>query len=197
MYTYQLSGSAHMEHGAAWGGVTRVLHSLLNGKRSFRSLMDIGAGLGQYGRALLALDARHRYAGFDGAGNIVNASGGFVRYADVSLPLALPRAHWVMSIDAGEHVPREHEFMFFRNLHAHACVGVLVSWADLPQGGTGHVNVHSPQFVRERFEELGYSVDERLTARLRNASVADGDAGDGDSGKFVALRRHTPIEPCV
>ena len=191
---YQLPAS--VDHWAAIGGVVRVLDRLLRAhSRPFRSLLDLGAGLGQYGRALHALDPRHRYAAFDGAGNVDSATGGFVRYAEFSLPLSLPRAHWVLSIDTGEHVPREHEMMFIRNLHAHACVGVIISWASLAQGGSGHVNVHSTRYVQEGFEELGYALDEPLTQLLRNQSDVDEPAYRVSN--FVAMRRRKRIQPCA
>lgn len=196
LHSYSLPAS--VDHGAAIGGVVRVLHHLLrpsHNNRVRRSLLDLGAGLGQYGRALHALDAQHRYAAYDGAGNIEAATNGFVRYAEFSLPLSLPRAHWVLSIDTGEHVPREHEQLFIRNLHAHTCVGVIVSWADLPQGGTGHVNVHSPLYVQQSFEALGYELDRRITRLLRNQS----DVGEPSYlvANFVAMRRRRRLaEPC-
>ena len=154
-HSYQLSEVRHTEHGEAWGGVTRVLHALLRpheGRRSYRSLLDLGAGLGQYGRALLAIDPRHRYSGYDGAGNAANISSGFVRFADMTLALSLPRAHWVLSIDAGEHVPRPHEMSFVRNLHAHACIGVIISWADLSQVGA-RAHKSGPHTKRARTRE--------------------------------------------
>ena len=33
------------------------------------------------------------------------------------------------AVQVGEHVPAEHERMFVRNVHAHNCRGVIVSWA--------------------------------------------------------------------
>ena len=189
---------ATLDHGAAIGGVARVLHELLRGrgKRPFRSLLDLGAGMGQYGRALHALDARHRYAGYDGAGNIESASGGrFVRYAEFSLPLSLPRAHWVLSIDTGEHLPRAAEMMFMRNIYAHACVGVIISWANLIQGGSGHQNVHNPDYIRQTFEALDFDLDERLTHLLRNQS--DVDEPPYLVENFVAMRRRRRIQPCA
>jgi len=194
-HSYTLPAS--VDHGAAIGGVVRVLHDLCkkSHRRPRRSILDLGAGLGQYGHALHALDSRQQYNAFDGAGNVESATGGFVRYAEFSLPLSLPRAHWVLSIDTGEHVPREHEMMFLRNLHAHACIGVIVSWADLPQGGTGHVNVHSPAYVQQSFEALGYDLDRRLTYLLRNQS----DVGEPAHlvANFVAMRRRRRLpEPC-
>ena len=71
--------------------------------------MDLGAGLGHYGMALLEKDSRHRYQGYDGAGNIEEFTDRMVRYADLSLPLSLDRADWVLSMETGEHIPLDKE----------------------------------------------------------------------------------------
>ena len=136
---------------------------------------------------------------FDGAGNIEEATDGFVRFADLTLPLSLTRADWVLSLEAGEHVPRENEFMFVRNLHAHNCVGLILSWANRQQGGLGHVNPHDAPYLLSLFTELGYEQDERLLAALR--APRDG-GGMLDvplnftipvlSQNLLALRRRTP-----
>ena len=34
------------------------------------SMLDFGAGVGQYGHSLLAIDPAHQYRGYDGAGNV-------------------------------------------------------------------------------------------------------------------------------
>lgn len=136
----------------------------------YRSVADFGAGLGQYGKALRQLDPRHRYTGYDGAGNSALMTDGFVRFADLGLPLALPRAHWVLSLEAGEHVPREREGMLLRNIHAHNCVGVIVTWATINQWGDGHVNTHDPPYLISIFEELGYVRDVALSERMANVS---------------------------
>ena len=41
-------------------------------------------------------------------------------------------------VQVGEHIPHEHEYMFVRNLHAHNCRGLVLSWANLEQLGTAH-----------------------------------------------------------
>jgi hypothetical protein len=51
-------------------------------------------------------------------------------------PTPSPRAAQV-----AEHVPAANEMMLLRNLHAHNCRGVLLSWATLGQPGTGHVRL--------------------------------------------------------
>lgn len=174
---------------AADGVVVGTLAALLRGRIPWLttshtgrppSLNDFGAGMGAYGRALRSLvrpsdDVPFEYRGYDGAGNVEErvastgppGSGTLVRFFDLTLPLSLPRADWVLSIEVGEHVPPQAEWMFFRNLHAHNCRGVILSWAQPGQGGRGHVNCHSSAYLQRRFDEIGYDVDANLTQYLR------------------------------
>ena len=140
------------------------------------SLSDFGAGMGQYGHALLSLDSRHRWIGYDGAGNIEEVSNGFMHFFDLSLPLSLPRTDWVMSLEVGEHIPPEHEMMFLRNLHAHNCRGLVLSWAYLGKWGVGHVNAHSTRYLVGALSKLGYRVDENATSFLRDQRPAKNTA---------------------
>ena len=95
---------------------------------------------------------------------------GFVRFADLTLPnLALPRADWVVSLEVGEHVPRAHEQAFVRNLHAHACRGVLLSWACY--GGHQHVNKRDNAYVITLFEALGYTYDAHASHLMRRPAL--------------------------
>ena len=145
-------------HVAADKPIVAYLDRLLRGSEgpSFLSVADFGAGVGQYGHALRSIDARHRWTGYDGAGNIEEATGGYVGWFDLTVPLSLPRADWVLSLEVGEHIPPEHEMMMVRNLHAHNCRGVVLSWAYLGKYGVGHVNNHGRAYLIPLFEELGY-----------------------------------------
>ena len=68
---------------------------------------------------------------------------GFVEYFDLSMPLELPKADWVLSLEVGEHVPSNYEqAMLIRNLHHHNRKGVILSWSVIGQGGHSHVNNH-------------------------------------------------------
>lgn len=132
------------------------------------SILDIGAGVGQYGHALLALDPAHRYRGVDGAGNVERFTSGFLRWANLASPrLALRRADWVMSLEVGEHIPHALEHHFVRNLHAHNCVGIVLSWSHPPYGGCGHVNNHHTPYLVSLFAELGYVHDADASNLLR------------------------------
>jgi len=160
-----------VHHGVADGIVVGVLKKLLRRRASddgarFWSITDFGAGVGQYGHALLSFDD-FPYRGYDGAGNAEQVSGGFLRFVDFTLPLCLPRTDWVMSLEVGEHVPPEHEASYVRNLHAHNCRGVILSWAKPRQAGHSHVNNHANAYVIRLFEELGYEHLQNLTRALR------------------------------
>ena len=152
-------------HVAADAGIVAFLLKLLTPQ--FLSVSDFGAGVGQYGRALLSHDVRHRWTGYDAAGNVELATNGLVKYFDLSMPLSLPRTDWVMSFEVGEHVPPSQEMMVVRNLHAHNCRGIILSWAYLGKAGVGHVNNHGRAYLTRLFTQLGYRVNEELSAMLR------------------------------
>ena len=84
-----------------------------------QSINDFGAGVGQYGHALRAINKSIIWRGYDGAGNVEEYTDGFVRFFDLTMPLSLPKADWILSLDVGEHLPPKWEFMYLRNLHAH------------------------------------------------------------------------------
>lgn len=134
---------------------------------TFLSLLDLGAGVGQLGHALLARDLRYRYIGYDGAGDVEEFTHGFVNYIDLSSLLSLPRADWVASLAVGEHIPSSDEWAVVRNLHAHNCRGIILNWGSIAIPGHGHINCHSKSYLLEVFTGLGYVVDNSLTFALR------------------------------
>ena len=156
-------------------GMVRALLQLVLRASPHRlnSLNDFGAGVGQYGHSLLTLEPSLRYRGYDGAGDVRRYTDGFVRFIDLSMPLSLPRADYVLSMEVGEHIPREHEFMYVRNLHAHNCRGIVLSWAKLEQFGIAHVNTHSRKYLLNLFASLGYVHNATVTKALRAASQRD------------------------
>lgn len=162
---------------------------------SYDSLADFGAGVGAYGHALLSIDPKISYSGYDGAGNVEHVTNGFVRWFDLSLNLSLPRADWVMSLEVGEHLPSAREMMYVRNLVAHARKGLVLSWANLRQPGYGHINNHSPRYLSSLFAELGFRHDANLTAALRAAAGAKGNAQYWLAGTVSAYVRWRELLP--
>ena len=143
------------------------------------SVNDFGGGVGQYKEAILqqgngqhVLPDRTRpeveWKSYDGAGNVLDYTKGFVNYFDLTLPLELHKADWVVALEVGDHVPNQYEGMMIRNLHHHNCKGIILSWAVVGQDGHSHVNNHSNDCVISIFKELGYVEDLNLKAKLRN-----------------------------
>ena len=159
-------------HVPADEGLVRALLRLVLRASPHRlnSLNDFGAGVGQYGHSLLTLEPSLRYRGYDGAGDVRRYTDGFVRFVDLSMPLSLPRADYVLSVEVGEHIPPEHEFMYVRNLHAHNCRGIVLSWANLEQIGVAHVNTHSRKYLLNLLASLGYVHNAKVSRALRAAS---------------------------
>mmetsp|Transcript_39767 Transcript_39767/g.65928 ORF Transcript_39767/g.65928 Transcript_39767/m.65928 type:complete len:350 (+) Transcript_39767:91-1140(+) len=188
--------AAIMGHRPGSTGLAMALDWLLKlDSRGRQSLIEFGAGLGQDARLLLALDSAHDWRGYDGAGNVESMTRGFVRFADMSWPLFFRRAHWVLTVETGEHVPRRYEGMFMRNIHAHNCIGVVLSWARLDQGGHGHVNTHDPAYVRGVFADLDYLYDG--TASQRMNELFHGTAlVSRQPMELQVLRRRVPLNGC-
>ena len=159
-------------HARADVGVAGELAQLFRGA----SVLDLGAGVGQYGQYFRAHpEAEIRYAGYDGAGNVEEYTKGFLKYADLTWDLGafgVPVSDWVLSLEVGEHVPYAHEDAFVQNLHALNREGVVLSWAVPGQGGAGHVNERRNADVVATFEALGYVSGDDLAARLRAAVVS-------------------------
>ena len=159
------------------GASQRVVTELANmiQEENITSISDFGAGVGQYKAAILnmrdentSLSSLKEYNAYDGAGNVEEYTKGFLKFFDLTLPLALPRTDWVMCLDVGEHAPSAYEGIVVRNLHYHNCRGIILSWAILAQGGHAHINNHSNEYVIAIFEQLGYRFDAETSGKFRN-----------------------------
>jgi len=76
------------------------------------SVLELGAGMGQYTRAL-------QYSGlftscFDGNPNTQELTEGLCGIIDLSKPINLARHDWVLSLEVGEHMPKEFEGTFIQ-----------------------------------------------------------------------------------
>jgi hypothetical protein len=158
-------------HCAADDLILEQLDLLLNQKNGkYLSLIDFGAGVGQYGHALLAKDSNHRYMGYDGAGDVEKYTHSFVSFFDFTIPLSLPRADWLLCLEVGEHIPHEEEGKMIRNLHAHNKKGIILSWGVLGQDGHHHINNHSKEYLIKIFTQLGYFHDEMMSDAFSTAA---------------------------
>ena len=147
-----------------------------------KTLLDVGAGSGQYG-AWFESKRQHGamnvplWRGVDGAKDIENFTrhhgppGSLVTHANLcDRSLSLEPSDWVMSLEVGEHLPEQCLDTYCRLLAKTAKVGMLLSWARPGQDGKCHISTRTEDWVRESFLSLGWALDEAMTERARNAS---------------------------
>ena len=134
------------------------------------TLLDLGAGVGQYGRAILDKhpELEGRYQAYDGAVNVEEFTQGFVKNANLGIVQDLPVADWVVSLEVGEHIQHALERHYVNNLHMSNRQGIILSWGVLRQKGNHHINNHSPRYITKMFKRLGYTLDQNATSDIRS-----------------------------
>jgi hypothetical protein len=105
--------------------------------------------------------------GYEGTPDIKSiASFPFIKQVDLSKPLQTEKGT-VLCFEVAEHIPQEYEEVFLQNV-VNASTGlVIISWAVKGQGGHGHVNEQDAEYVIEKFNELGFLINDGLTKHLR------------------------------
>jgi len=129
------------------------------------TILELGAGLGQYSRALQAQGIFTSC--YDGNPNTQDLTEGYCGIIDLSKPIALAKHEWVLSLEVGEHIPRQFEGMFINNLDSGNKKGIVLSWAVEGQTGTGHINTRNNTYIRWQMEMKGYTPDLAAEKLLR------------------------------
>jgi hypothetical protein len=78
----------------------------------------------------------------------------------------------VLSLEVGEHIPKEYEKTFLDNVCNHSKNFIVLSWAVLGQGGDGHVNCQNNDYVIEQLKLQGFDYEYEYSNSLRNSSTA-------------------------
>ena len=106
------------------------------------TVVDLGCGMGSYVRAFNAASTTGlKASGYDGNPHTPKLSKGACGVLDLSVLAAVATpCDWVLSLEVGEHLPKEHEAVFLENVHRHNTCGVVLSWAIKGQGGTGRMS---------------------------------------------------------
>ena len=129
------------------------------------TVIDIGCGDGSYTRYLL--NGGFDCMGYDGNPHTPEVTGGLCGIADFSEPQDLGLFDAVVCLEVGEHVPAEFEGILLDNIAGHACDVIVLSWAIPKQGGDGHVNERSNEYIMAAMLERGWMIEASLTKMLR------------------------------
>ena len=143
--------------------LARAIPKVLQGD----SVVDFGCGPAEYLKVFV--ERGIECAGYDGNPNTEAMTGGLGSVKDLTEPFQLSeRYDWVLSLEVGEHIPKELEAAFLDNIRKHANKGAIISWATPNQPGHGHVNCLSNKDVVSRFQSLGLVFDSSATRFLRS-----------------------------
>jgi SAM-dependent methyltransferase len=127
------------------------------------SVIDLGCGTGYYTKLLN--DNGIPCIGYDG--NPYTKANGWGEVADFSRPQYLGEYDYVLSLEVGEHIPKEFEVIYFQNLARHSKLGIVLSWAIEGQAGDGHVNCRNNDYVIGKLKFIGYKFDKQSSDKLR------------------------------
>jgi cyclopropane fatty-acyl-phospholipid synthase-like methyltransferase len=128
-------------------------------------VIDFGCGNGYYMGYLerLGFDT----GGYDGNSAIKVLCHYFVCY-DLTKPLLLQSKCSVVSLEVGEHLPKEAQETFMNTLTKNCDKHLILSWAEIGQPGIGHINCRSQEDVINDVESRGFKLNKEATAEARN-----------------------------
>ncbi len=134
-----------------------------------KTIVDFGCGMGDYVKTLQ--ENQFYCEGYDGNPDTFKLSGGVAHVIDLSEPFDLnKRFDWVLSLEVGEHLPKQYEQTFIENIEKHCIDGIVLSWAIKGQGGHGHFNEQNNDYVKEIMQKYGYVNDVVAEDQLREDS---------------------------
>ena len=132
---------------------------------------DVGCGPGQYCKFFKdrGWPEVHGYEGTQGIKEL-----GI--YDDIMV-VDLTKRRWVeidydlvISLEVGEHIPKQFEQVFIDNLCEYVHRDLVLSWAIPGQGGKGHFNEQVNEYVIKEFEKRGLVFNINRSAVLRESA---------------------------
>jgi len=140
--------------------------------KGVKTAIDIGCGNGSYIKNFI--DAGIDCIGYDGSPLTLEITSGLPCYIqDFSDPVDAGKFDLVVSLEVGEHIPKQFEQIFIDNVCRAAKRHIVLSWATEGQGGRGHVNCRNNDYVIKEMESRGYVFDKEKSDILKGASTLD------------------------
>jgi hypothetical protein len=128
------------------------------------SVIDFGCGTGYY---IDNLNDR----GFDVIGvegSVYESHRHYVKHLDLTSPIELGVTGTVISLEVGEHIPREYENIFLNSVTNHTNKHLILSWAVEGQAGIGHINCRNNDYIIFQVEARGLVYNHGLTVNIRS-----------------------------
>ena len=146
------------------------LFEAINGyvaKNDIKDVYDFGCGRGEYLEELVKNHPSIKATGFEGYQTDVVFKN--VVKLDLAKEVNLDPVDLVISIEVGEHIPKQYESTFIDNIAKSAKTHAIVSWAIEGQAGNGHVNCQNNDYVIEEMFKRGWDLNEEETTNFKNS----------------------------
>ena len=138
---------------------------------SVSHVIDLGCGPGEYVQDFNNNNINTK--GVDGNPATPELTNGLCEILDLSTEFNLGiKYECVVSLEVGEHIPQQYESTFINNIISHSSKYVIMSWAVPEQGGYGHVNCQSNEYIKEIFDNNGFKNLSDVESSLRSNSTA-------------------------
>ena len=136
-----------------------------------KEVLDLGCGNGSYGRWFRQMGMYVLEIDGNPYVNVMTEGRGICRDLSQRLDVLQGVYDCVMSLEVGEHIPREHEQTFLDNVCRYANQLIVLSWAVEGQIGLGHVNCRNNDYIVEQMKQRGYVLDALDSLKLREAAT--------------------------
>jgi len=139
--------------------------------KNINSVADVGCGTGRYCKCFkdAGIPIVHGYEGTIGIKEIAV-------YDDI-MTVDLTKRRWVdivydlvICLEVGEHIPKTYEQVFIDNLCRYVSKDLILSWAVPGQGGAGHFNELSNEYIIKELAKRGFIFDDGASMKLRESS---------------------------
>ena len=134
-------------------------------QNNIKDVYDFGCGKGEYLDQLTKTYPHIEATGFEGYQTDVVFKN--VVKLDLANILDLKPVDLVISIEVGEHIPKQFEQVFIDNISKSAKSHAIVSWAIEGQGGNGHVNCQNNEYIIDQMIKRGWVLDKETTDAIR------------------------------
>lgn len=139
--------------------------------KNIKTIVDFGCGTGSYVKFFK--NTGFVIDGYDGNPNTVELSNGECSVLDLTTDFELGKTfNCVLSLEVGEHVPKEYEQLYINNLVKYSNEYVIISWGVPGQGGYGHVNCQTNEYIKDEFKKRGYESMDLIEDAIRRSAEA-------------------------
>jgi hypothetical protein len=144
--------------------LSKIINSYVS-MNNIKTVYDFGCGNGDYLHSLVNEYPEISATGFEG----FQTEGVFknIIAKDLSEFFLLDPADLVISIEVGEHIPKEFEKTFIDNISNNATGHLIISWAIEGQHGLEHVNCQNNDYIINQFKIRGWTFNSELSSNLR------------------------------